>query len=268
MPSFRTSDQVQIHYEVAGAPSLRPPLVLIHGFPLDSRLWADVTPAVTAHGQVILPDLRGFGQSAVPAGPYTMERYAQDVAELIRKLNLKRVFVGGHSMGGYVALALAERYPELVAGLALIYSHPYADDENARAGRYATADTVLKGDRKAWDHALLPKMLAGNASDRAVGKIEIMIEQQNSRAVAAASAGMALRPDREFVWRSFTGASLLIAGRQDAMFPHARMERTRAARMSVLYRELDTGHVGMVERPGECADALFEWWLPLHHRSS
>lgn len=265
MPSFRTSDSVKIHFEVLGAPSIRPPLLLIHGFPLTSRLWSLVAPALMAHGQVILVDLRGFGKSAVPAGPYTMERYAKDMAELLQSLDIKHVLAVGHSMGGYIALAMAELFPALVTGLGLVNSHPFADDEKAREGRYATAERVLKGDRIGWNHEMLPKMLAEDASDEATGTVEAMIEQQESRAIAAALVGMALRPHRQHVWRQFAGASFLIAGKNDMLLPLAKAEQTRAMRPSALFRILDTGHCGMVEQPGQFAAALLDWWMPYHH---
>src|SRR5574340_545815 len=89
------------------------PVLLIHGFPLSRRMWHPQRMTLTAAGyRVITPDLRGFGESDAPDGPYSMELFADDLAALLDHLGIERTVVGGMSMGGYVLLNLLERYPE------------------------------------------------------------------------------------------------------------------------------------------------------------
>lgn len=96
------------------------PIVLLHGLGLTHTIWQNIAGLYKEQAQFILPDLRGHGGSELGAGDGTIEQYADDLLELLDKLNLGKVVLGGHSMGGYVALAFADKYPERVAGLVMI----------------------------------------------------------------------------------------------------------------------------------------------------
>ena len=95
------------------------PLVLIHGFPLDHTSWDEVAPILENKFDVILPDLRGFGQSTTIESPYSMADMADDIARLLDDLGIEKAAIAGHSMGGYVALAFLKKYPQRVIGLGL-----------------------------------------------------------------------------------------------------------------------------------------------------
>src|SRR3990170_4714619 len=103
------------------------PLVLLHGYPLDHHLWEEVAPLLEDTFDLILPDLRGFGESTTVGSPYTMDDYASDVAGLLNQLGIQKAAIAGHSMGGYVALAFARLYPERISGLGLVSSQVPAD---------------------------------------------------------------------------------------------------------------------------------------------
>src|SRR4030095_14128175 len=98
------------------------PLVLLHGFPLDHHLWDAVSSLLEDKFDLILPDLRGFGESTTVDSPYSMDDYASDIAGLLDQMGIPKGAIAGHSMGGYVALAFARLYPGRVSGLALISS--------------------------------------------------------------------------------------------------------------------------------------------------
>src|SRR3989304_1656344 len=103
------------------------PLVLLHGYPLDHHLWEEDAPLLEDTFDLILPDLRGFGESTTVGSPYTMDDYASDVAGLLDQLGIQKAAIAGHSMGGYVALAFARLYPERISGLGLVSSQVLAD---------------------------------------------------------------------------------------------------------------------------------------------
>ena len=122
------------------------PLVLLHGFPLDHHLWDDLAPFLEDKFDLILPDLRGFGESTTMDVPYSMDDYASDIAGLLDQLGIQKAAIAGHSMGGYVALAFARLHPERVSGLALISSQVLADPPDRKEGRYnSAADVAEKG---------------------------------------------------------------------------------------------------------------------------
>lgn len=273
MPTFRTSDQTELFFHDLGSAS-GTPLLLIHGFPLDGRLWDRVAEPLAAHGRVIVPDMRGYGRSARPAGPHTMERLAQDAVELLDHLVLKQAYVGGHSMGGYAALAMAETYAGRVAGLALLHSHPYADDEAGRKGRYDLAATIRTLDRKAWNENMRKK-LTGPDYDEPEGRriLDEMIAAAQPQAIADSAVGMALRPDRSDVWRSYRGPTLFVYGAHDMTVSETRGEAIRRLRgMHPLTQpdagaqgwwvRLPGGHSGMIESPDMFAQAILRWWKP------
>ncbi len=103
------------------------PIVLLHGLGLNHSIWQNIAGLYKEQAQFILPDLRGHGGSELGAADGTIEQYADDIVELIDKLGLEKVVLGGHSMGGYVALALAEKYPERLAGLVMIATNAGED---------------------------------------------------------------------------------------------------------------------------------------------
>src|SRR5258706_12794557 len=134
------------------------PLVLLHGYPLDHTMWDQVIARLS--GDVLTPDLRGFG--GTPAGPYeqSLDLIADDLARLLEQRNIPGAIVAGFSMGGYVALSFAERYPQRLAGLGLIDSQALADTEEARAGRRAMIERVRREGAGVAAAAAIPKMFA------------------------------------------------------------------------------------------------------------
>src|SRR5690242_11958198 len=123
---------IQLAYERRGKGT---PLVLLHGYPLDHHLWDEVAPLLEDTFDVILPDLRGFGESTTVDSPYSMDDYASDIAGLLDQLGISKAAIVGHSMGGYAALAFARMYPERVSGLGLVSSQVLADPPERKDGR-------------------------------------------------------------------------------------------------------------------------------------
>src|SRR3954464_10982976 len=115
MPA-RTINGAAIYYEEAGSGA---PLVLLHGFPLDSRVWKSQRSALADKFRVITPDLRGFGQSKSEEA-FSIESLADDGHALPEAIGVSNAIIGGLSMGGYVALAYAKKYPTKMRGLVLI----------------------------------------------------------------------------------------------------------------------------------------------------
>lgn len=121
------------------------PLLLIHGFPLCRAMWRpQVNKLPLAGCRVIAPDLRGFGESDAPEGPYSMEIFADDVIGLLDHLEIEKAMIGGMSMGGYVLFNLVERYPERLRGAIFITTRATADDEAMRSRRLQLATDVRK----------------------------------------------------------------------------------------------------------------------------
>ena len=116
------------------------PLVLIHGFPLDHTSWEDVALLLQDDFDLIIPDLRGFGESGSVDASYTVADMADDILGLLNNLGIEKAAFAGHSMGGYVALSFAKAYPQKVSGLGLVSSQALTDSPERKAGRYKTAE--------------------------------------------------------------------------------------------------------------------------------
>lgn len=233
---------------------MRPTLLLAHGFPLDSALWAGTRASLQDVADVITPDLRGFGADhrEVP-NVLSMELLAQDLAHLLDERGVHRVVIGGSSMGGYVALAFAERWPDRVQALVLCNTRSTADTPEGRQARLATADGAVAKGTSVIARGMAPKLLAaGTRHDRPVLVAEVlaMMERQRPEAVAAASLGMAARPDRTAVLSRLKVPVLIITGDSDELMPlptsAAMKAAAKHARLVVLP---GAGHLSHLEQP-------------------
>ena len=230
------------------------PLVLLHGFPLDHHLWDDIAPLLEDRFDLILPDLRGFGESTTVDAPYSMDDYASDIAGLLDQLGIQKAVIAGHSMGGYVALAFARLYPERVSGLALISSQVLADPPDRKEGRYkSAADVAEKG-----IGGVVEAMTSKFTSDARLQTIaRSIMEKQKPGAYIGALKAMAERTDSTSLLSMFKFPVMVVHGEADALIPVARAHEVKAALPDSYYVELkDTGHVPMLEAAKETAEAL------------
>jgi pimeloyl-ACP methyl ester carboxylesterase len=131
-----------IAYDDSGS---RPAVVLIHGFPLCRHMWQPQVKALRDAGfRVITPDLRGFGESAAPAGPYSMSVFADDVVGLLDHLGIEKATIAGMSMGGYILFNLLERHPGRAAAAIFVVTRAGADNDEGKAQRTKLAHAVAE----------------------------------------------------------------------------------------------------------------------------
>lgn len=244
-------------------PSAGPPVVLLHGFPLDRTMWRQVAPALGAAGfHVVLPDLPGHGANAVPDGPLTMDATAEAVLDLLDHLDLPRFVLGGFSMGGYVALAVAEAAPHRLRGLALLGSRAAADTDKARAGRQATADEVRQKGMRPLVASMLPKMLSDRAlrhETELVDEVRAMMERQPPEGAAAALLGMGARPDRLAPLIALRCPVLVVAAERDPVVPVEEARRLAEAARGTLAVVPAAAHLAPMEAPQAYQAALLSW---------
>ena len=149
MPEYRTSGPLAYAEAWGGArgDGAADPVVLLHAFPLNNKMWSSQMEAVSGEGgrRVILPDYPGFGRSPRPPAQPDVRFYAERVGELLDALELERVVLGGLSMGGYVAFACLRLFPERVSALLLANTRPDPDNEEARESRREVAKKVAEG---------------------------------------------------------------------------------------------------------------------------
>ena len=230
------------------------PLVLVHGFPLDSSSWNELIPYLKDHFDLILPDLRGFGKSTTVESPYTLSDMADDLAGLLDYLGVEKTALAGHSMGGYISLAFAKKYPQRVSGLGLIASQAAADAPEGKERRYKTAaDVAEKGVGVVVD-AMTPKL---SADVRVQEFVRGVIERQSKQAVIGALKAMAEREDAMPILSSFNFPLVLIHGDADQLIPIERAKEIKSANPSATLLELKgAGHMPMMEFARQTADGL------------
>jgi pimeloyl-ACP methyl ester carboxylesterase len=231
------------------------PLVLIHGFPLDHSIWDEVTPLLTPTFELILPDLRGFGESVSPAPAWTMADLAADIASLLDHLGIESAFLAGHSMGGYVALAFAAAYPQRVRGLALVASQTAADAPERKAGRYAQAQQIAENGIGEAVAGMTIKL----SPDARVQKFvhELMRKQKPAGFIGSLKA-MAERADTLSVLEEASFPVLIVHGGADGLIPLQKEIQAKVPRARVV--ELPgVGHMPMMESPQQVVDALNSW---------
>lgn len=230
------------------------PLVLIHGYPLDHSIWNETISQLENDFDLILPDVRGFGESSTVDAPYTLSDIANDLAALLDSLGVERTTLAGHSMGGYIALAFAKAFPERVTGLALVSSQTASDTPERKEGRYKTAaDVSQKGVQIVADG--MTDKLTPNQSVRDV--IRPLIAKQSVAGVTGALKAMAEREDLTSFLASFGQSLVLIHGDADELIPVERAREIKSLVPSAHLVELrGGGHMPMMEMPVETATAL------------
>lgn len=236
-----------LHYEERGQGT---PLVLLHGFPFSSESFWPQLDSPPAGFRLLVPDHRGFGQSAPGEGVSTMEALADDALALLDALAIPQAIIGGVSMGGYVAIALARRDPGRVKALVLIDTQASADDEAGRARREAVAREVEEKGLGPLAETMLPKLLAPATSDEVKARVDRMMRAQSPAATAAASRGMATRTDGRDILSRFGGPCLVVVGEQDVITPPEKAKAMAAlmpqARLEIV---AGAGHLPNLEQP-------------------
>jgi len=230
------------------------PLVLLHGYPFDHTIWERVIAHLGPDRKFITPDLRGFGSSRVSGEP-SIEAMADDVARVIPG----EAVIAGFSMGGYVTLALAEKYPHLVAGIVLINSQSLADTDEVRQGRRTIIEKVKKdGIRPAVDVAL-PKLFARQEPDLIQYPFK-GAERAGPEGIMWALEAMARRPDRTPVLQRLGKPVLIIHSPDDKFIPVSRARDLAKLLGGAKYLEIEgVGHCTPLEAPDKVAAALREF---------
>lgn len=244
------------------------PLVLLHGFPLDSRMWDDVVTRL-ADLPVVTVDAPGFGGSPAPgavavavgrdAEP-SLETAADAVAATLRAAGVERAVVAGLSMGGYVLLALAERHRGLLAAVGLLDTKAEADPEEARANRLRVAEEAERAGADAVAGMVEAVLGETTLAERpeVVARMRAWLAQAPATGIAWAQRAMAARPTRLSALEDLEVPGLVLRGTEDTLSPQAAAQQMAqtlggGTELVVVPR---VGHMSAVEDPDPVAQAL------------
>ncbi|MFF5987948.1 alpha/beta fold hydrolase [Prauserella flavalba] len=242
------------------------PLVLLHAYPVDARMWNAVREPLAARTRVITPDQRGLGRTPLPDPDRepSLDDAARDVLALLDKLELERVVLGGCSMGGYVTLAVLRAAPERVGGLVLVDTKATADTDEARANRLTAAERAETEGTAGWlAEAMLPILLSEetrSSRPEVVATVRELIESQPPGGVAWAQRAMAARPDSTEALREARVPTLVVVGEHDTVTPpEAAREMAETAPDGTLVVLPGAGHLTPLEAPEGVATAILDW---------
>jgi pimeloyl-ACP methyl ester carboxylesterase len=243
------------------------PVVLLHAFPLDSRMWLPQVEALAGY-QVIVPDLRGFGSARERAVEVAhMDLLADDVARLLDDRGLDQAVLCGLSMGGYVALAFARRHPERLGGLVLCDTRAGADSQEQAAARLAMAERVLSQGVGFVAEAMLSRLLGETTREQRpdlVERVKEIILDQDPRGIAGAQRGLAARPDSTPALAEVTVPTLVIVGAEDQTAgPEEGRTLATGIRDARLVQVQGAGHLVNLEQPDPVNEALLDFVAPL-----
>src|SRR5712692_10568734 len=187
-------DGVRLHYLDEGKGL---PVVLLHAFPLNADSFAAQVHSLSGKYRLIVPDHRGFGRSGMGQGISEMSRIARDALGILDAVDVRTAVVGGVSMGGYAAMALARENPGRVKALVLADTQAVADDEAGKQRREDTARLVLERGMDVLVASMLPRLVAPDAKPEVRAEVEKIIRSNSPAGAAAALRGMALRSDSQ-----------------------------------------------------------------------
>ena len=211
------SDDASIFYEIRGN---GPPVVLLHPFPCHHEFWNPVAAALDSRYRLILPDLRGHGDSEIGEGPALMQKHAGDVARVLDAAGVGTAAFVGCSIGGYILFEFWRRFRTRVTSLALCDTRPRADTAEARANRLKAAAAVLEQGTEPFIESMIPKLMGHTTVTMRPDLVDgarAMMRKMSAEDISLVLRGMAERPDSVTDLKSINVPTLIVIGEEDVL---------------------------------------------------
>jgi pimeloyl-ACP methyl ester carboxylesterase len=245
-----------IHYSDKGKGSV---VVLLHGFLESGAIWNKFSIMLLHKLRVIAIDLPGHGQSGCIAPTHSMDMMAEAVNIVLKGLRIRKCIMVGHSMGGYVTMAFAEKYPSKLKGIVLFHSQAGADTPEAQANRERTI-RIVENDSVGFIQNFIQEIFAPENVKRLsieIARLKETALQTPNEGIIAVLRGMKERPDRRRALANFNKPVLFIIGKQDAKIPmQVILEQVSLPAHSEMLLLDHVGHAGMIEESARTAEAV------------
>jgi pimeloyl-ACP methyl ester carboxylesterase len=265
MQSLR-SDDAEILYEIKGD---GPAVVLLHPFPAHHEFWSPVIPALESRYRLILPDLRGHGESEIGQGPAFMGKHAADIARIMDAAGVGKAAFIVCSIGGYIVFEFLRRFRSRVSAIALCDTRPQPDTVEARVNRLKSADSVLEQGTEQFLQAMIPKLLGqttvSSRPDLVEGALRMM-RKMSQEDISMVLRGMAKRADSVPDLKHINLPTLIVIGEEDLLSTASDGELMRqnipGSRLKIIPK---AGHYAPWERPEAVAPLLRQFldFVPL-----
>lgn len=254
-------DGLEIGYDDVGTGGGLP-VLFIHAFPLNRTMWAPQVSAMVERCRCVAADLRGFGESSV-VPPYSMEQYADDLAQLLDQLRIDKVVLVGCSMGGYVSFAFWRRHKDRVRALVLANTKAAADSEDALERRRGLVDVARTQGSTAVANLQIASLIGKTAREKqpdTYDAVHRLMAQAQPEGIVGALEAMMLRPDSIATLGTIDVPTLIVVGEEDVPTParEARVmhDRIAGSRLEVIAH---AGHLANMERPAAFNHVLTEF---------
>jgi pimeloyl-ACP methyl ester carboxylesterase len=248
--------QGTIHYTVEGEGRA---IVFIHGFLETSSIWIEFTHEIKKYFKIITVDLPGHGKSDCYGYIHTMELMAQSVHSVLEELNLRKYILVGHSMGGYVALAYAEMYPDNLRGLILFHSSAFADTPEKIIERERAIDLVKKN-QNLFVKGAIKRLFNPKYSDfykKEIDEMEALAKGFTKQGIIDSLEGMKHRKDREIVLSYANYPVMFIIGKLDPVIDFAKLKEQSTIPIKSFSCILsESGHMGFIEEKNKAQKAV------------
>ena len=247
----------KVHYKVSGK---GPEVTLLHGFLENLNMWDTAVSVLEKTHTVLRIDLPGHGETGNPGYIHGMELQAEMVKAVLDHLSIKKTAFIGHSMGGYVALAFAEKYPDRVSGIMLLNSTALPDDAEKRLNRDRTIKAV-KQLPETFIKMAIPNLFAGYNKEVFKNQIEKLTNEAlktSHQGIIAALEGMKIRKDRSFILREAKFPVAMIIGKNDPALDYDSLyEQVKDTRVKTY--EFPDGHMSFIENEKDVLKILKEF---------
>ncbi len=251
------SGDAEIVYHVLGE---GPPVVLLHPFPANHDFWLPVANDLSTRYRLILPDLRGHGESGIGEGPATMDKHAADIARVMDDADIRRAPLVGVSIGGYALFEFWRSRRDRVTALGLFNTKAPADNTEARSARLQAATDVIERGTEPFFEGMIPRLIGKNTRELRPDLVDgalRMMRGMSTEDVAQVQRGMADRPNSVDTLKSIrvptllvTGDEDLLTGRNEAELMHKHIHHSQ---MQVISK---AGHYSPWEQPQQAAELL------------
>jgi len=256
MPRIQSGDAEIVYWTIGDGL----PVVLLHPFPVHHAFWLPVAEALSTRYRLVMPDLRGHGESGVGEGPATVEKHAADISRVMDDADIGRAPLIGVSIGGYALFEFWRKYRGRVAALGLCNTKAPADSPEARGGRLQAAKDVLERGTEQFCESMISKVLAKTTRQTRPDLVDDalrMMRQMSPEDVAQVQRGMAARPDSIETLRTINVPTLLVTGDEDPMTGVNEAElmhqHTSGSQLRVIPK---AGHYSPWEQPQDAATIL------------
>jgi pimeloyl-ACP methyl ester carboxylesterase len=261
MEFFFSYNQSKIFYRKYGNDSSV--IVLLHGFAEDGNVWKEQIDFLKDHFTLIVPDLPGSGKSSIVNGQLSIENYAEMMYDLLSNENIKSCVMLGHSMGGYITLSFAEKYPDMLKGIGLVNSTAFADSSEKKESRKKGIELMEKYGPYSFIKTTTPNLFSSSYKKNNADKIEVLIEkgkQFSKETLQQYYTAMMNRPDKTNVLREAKFPVLFIAGKEDvAVSLNDILQQMYLPLVSYICILKNAGHMGMWEAAEEVNKAILNF---------